>query len=97
MTLSMLKQPSAFMPITMSLGALAMIPIYVAMSGIVRSADEGAAARIFQLLLVAQLPIVAWFALKWLRRTPGQALLVLVLQAAAAVAPIALITYLESL
>ena len=97
MTLSTLKQPSAFMPIAMSLAAFAMIPIYVAMFGIVRSAYEGAAARIFQLLLGAQLPIVVWFALKWLGRTPGLAMLILALQAAAALTPIALITYLESL
>jgi hypothetical protein len=95
--LSTLKQPSAFVPIVMSLVALAMIPMYVAMFGIVRSADEGLAARLFQLCLVAQLPIVAYFAIKWLPRTPGQALAVLMMQATAALSAIALITYLESL
>lgn len=96
MTLPTMREPSAFVPIAMSLVALAMIPTYIAMFGIVESADEGGAARLFQLLLVAQLPIVLWFALKWLPRAPGQALVVLAIQAAAALTPLALITYLES-
>lgn len=95
MALPTLREPSAFVPIVMSLLALAMIPVYVAMFGIVESADEGAAARLFQFLLVAQLPIVLWFELKWLPRAPGQALVVLAIQAAAALTPLALITYLE--
>jgi hypothetical protein len=52
-------------------------------------ADEGAAAHVFQLLLVVQLPIVAFFAIKWLPRDPRHALYVLALQAAAGLAALA--------
>jgi hypothetical protein len=36
--------------------------------------------------MAGQLPVIAFFAIKWLPRTPGQALLVLVLQAVAGLA-----------
>ncbi len=65
---TMMKRPSAFLPVAMSLAALATVLGHVAMFGAAREADEGAAAHTFQLLLIAQVPIVAFFAIKWLRR-----------------------------
>jgi hypothetical protein len=82
----MLKQPSAFLPVAMSVAALATVLGHVAMFGIAREADEGTAAHIFQLLMIAQVPIVAFFAVKWLPRSPKQALVILALQACAALA-----------
>jgi hypothetical protein len=69
----------------------------VAIFGIVRQPDEGAPARIFQLLMLAELPIVAYFGFKWLPRQPNEALLVLALQAAAWIIPVVTILWLESL
>ena len=65
------------------------------MFGAAREADEGATAHIFQLLLLVQLPIVAFFAIKWLRRFPRQSLLVLALQAAAGLAALAPVFFLK--
>ncbi len=90
-----MKHPSAWLPLAMSLAALALVVGYVAVFGIVRQADEGAAARIFQLIMVAQIPIVIYFALRWVPRFPKEALLVLALQAGAWLAPIALVVWLE--
>jgi hypothetical protein len=73
----------------MSLVALAMVMAHVAIFGAVREADEGTAAHIFQLLLIAQVPIIAFFAIKWLPRTPRQAVWILALQFAAALAALA--------
>jgi hypothetical protein len=84
-----LKQPSAFLPLTMSLAALAIVLGHVVIFGAVREADEGTAAHVFQLLMIAQLPIIAFFAIKWLPRTPRQALQILALQAGAALAALA--------
>lgn len=94
---SLFKQPSAWIPLAMSLVALAIILGYVAMFGIVQNEDEGAPARIFQLLMLAQLPIAGYFAVKWLPKRPKQSLMVLALQAVAWIIPIATIMYLESL
>lgn len=95
--ISLLKQPSAWIPIAMSLAALAMVLGYVAIFGNVQNEDEGAPARIFQLVMLAQLPIAAYFAVNWLPKRPMQALLVLALQAVAWIIPVATIIWLESL
>ena len=92
---TMMKQPSAFLPVTMSFGALATVLVHVAMFGVAREADEGTAAHIWQLLMIAQVPIVAFFAIKWLPRTPRQALPILALQAAAALAALAHVFFLN--
>jgi len=84
-----LKQPTAFVPIAMSVAALMMVLGFLARYGAVHEADEGAAAHTFQLLLVLQLPIVAFFAVKWLPRAPKAALRILALQAAAGLAALA--------
>jgi len=96
---TLFKQPSAWIPLAMSFVALAMIVVFVAINGFASSGngDEGAPARIFQLIMVAQLPIAGYFAVKWLPRQPKQALMVLALQAFAWIIPIATIMYLESI
>ena len=94
MNVPMMKQPSAFLPLTMSLVALAIVLGHFAMFGIVHEADEGTPAHIFQLLMAAQIPVVAFFAIKWLPRAPRQALNVLALQAGAALAAFAAVFFL---
>lgn len=92
---SLLKHPSAFVPLAMSLSALGFVIIYVALFGIVHQVDEGTPAHVFQLLIVGQIPVVAFFALKWLPVEPRRGMQVLVLQGAAALAAIALVVMLE--
>ena len=94
MSQSPMKQPSAFVPVMMSLAALALVLGHAARFGIVHEADEGTPAHLFQILMVAQLPLVAWFALKWLPRAPGQALRVLAIQAGTAAAAFASVYWL---
>jgi len=86
---TMMKRPSAFLPVAMSFAALATVLAHVVMFGVAREADEGTAAHVFQLLMIAQVPIVAFFAIKWLPRAPRQALQVLALQAGAVLAALA--------
>jgi len=77
-----MKQPSAWLPIAMSLAALAVVVGHIATVGAARELDEGAAAHVWQLLMAMQVPVVAFFVVKWLRRAPRQALQVFVLQSA---------------
>ena len=86
MNLAALKRPSALIPLVMSIAALGLVLGHIAIFGTARQADEGAAAHLWQLLMTGQIPVVAFFAIRWLPRTPGQALLVLVLQAIAGLA-----------
>lgn len=91
----LMKRPSAFIPVAMSLAALALVITHVSLYGVVRGGDEGTAARIFQLLLVSEVPIVLYFTATWLPRSPRDALKVLALQAGAMVAALAPVILLE--
>jgi hypothetical protein len=86
---AIIKKPSAFVPLVMSVGALGVVLGHVLLFGAAREADEGAAAHLFQLLMVAQVPLVVFFAIRWLPQSPRPALLVLALQAGAALAALA--------
>jgi hypothetical protein len=86
MHFSTLKRPSALIPLAMSIAALSLVLGHIAMFGGARQADEGTAAHLWQFLMAGQIPVIAFFAIKWLPRTPGQTLLVLALQAVAGLA-----------
>jgi hypothetical protein len=93
----LLKHPSAWIPLAMSLAALTYLLVYVAIFGIVHQADEGTPAHIFQLIMIAQVPIIAYFAIKWLPKRPKQSLLILAVQAVAWIIPIVAVIWFESL
>jgi hypothetical protein len=95
MSIAAMKKPSALIPVAMSLAALAVVLVHVALYGAAREADEGTAAHLWQILMAAQMPVIAFFAVKWLPRTPRQALPVLVLQACAALAALAPVYFLN--
>jgi hypothetical protein len=86
MNLSTLRRPSALIPIAMSLAALSLVLGHIALFGGARQADEGTAAHLWQLLMAGQIPVIAFFAVKWLPRSPRMALMVLALQAIAGLA-----------
>lgn len=98
---AILKHPSAFLPLVMSLSALAVVGVAAIYSithyghGLVREPDEGAAAHLWQLFMAGQLPILAFFAIKWLPRAPGPTLYALALQAGAALAAMAPVFFLN--
>jgi hypothetical protein len=89
---ALLRQPTGYLPLAMSVGALAMILWFVAVHGVVRQPDEGAQAHLWQLLVVGQVPLMAYFAFRWLPAAGRAGLVVLALQLAAvmllAVAPL---------
>lgn len=85
----MLKRPSAFLPVGMSLAALSVVFIHIGLHRTARQVDEGAAAHLWQLLMAAQVPIIVFFAIRWLPQTPKYAFAILALQAVAALAALA--------
>jgi hypothetical protein len=88
-----IRQPSAFAPLAMSLLALTLVLSHIAIFGAAREADEGTTAHLWQILMAGQLPILAFFAIKWLPRAPRQTLCVLGLQAGAVLASMAPVFY----
>ena len=89
MDLATLKEPSAWIPIAMSLAALVLVLGYLAIYGIDRTGDEGAAAHTWQVLMIGQLPFIYYFAVWRLPRAPRKAVPILILQVVAALAALA--------
>ena len=90
----MIKRASAWIPVLMSLAALAVVLIHVLRFGTAREPDEGTSAHLWQILMAGQLPIIAWFAIKWLPRNPKASLVVLAVQAIAGLMAAAPVFYL---
>jgi hypothetical protein len=85
---------SALVPIGMSFAALTLVVGHFLRFGIVHETDEGTAAHVFQLLIVLQVPIVAYFGIARLPRAPREGLIVLSTQGAAIVAACASVYFL---
>jgi hypothetical protein len=92
---SVIRKPSAFIPVIMSLTALTLVLIHIAHFGAGREPDEGPTAHLWQLLMGLQLPVLAFFAIKWLPRAPRQTLYVMGLQAGAVLASVAPVYFLN--
>lgn len=91
MEVSIRKKISAVVPVVMSLAAVVLVGVQLAIHGMRPERDEGALAHVYQLLVVGQLPVIAFFAARWLRRAPLQGLPVVVAQVlalAAALVPV---------
>lgn len=91
MTLSLIRKPSALLPMAMSFAALAVLLTHIAAYGIAREPDEGTAAHLFQLLIAAQLPVVGYFALKWFPKFPRETAAVLAMHIGAALIPLSVL------
>jgi hypothetical protein len=89
----LVKQPSAFLPVAMSLTALALVLGHIALYGAAREADEGTTAHLWQILMAGQIPVLAFFAIKWIPRALKPALGVLALQIGAVLASMAPVFY----
>src|SRR5438477_5637618 len=62
---TVMKHPSAFVPVAMSAAALLVVAVAVGTHHAVPEPDEGTAAHLWQLLMGLQLPVVLWFAITW--------------------------------
>jgi hypothetical protein len=90
MEISRIKQhPGALIPIGMSFAALITVLCHIVIFGTAREPDEGTAAHIWQLLMAGQVPIMAFYAIKWLPRDPMRALRVFGVQVGAALLALA--------
>jgi len=78
----------------MSITALAIVLIHIVRLGTAREVDEGTSAHLWQILMAGQVPIIAFFAIRWLPRNPKPALLILAIQAIAGIAALGPVYYL---
>ena len=87
-TLFLLRRPSAFLPLGLSAAALGLVVVHYAWYGITHDTEESTPAHVFQLLMVVQCPVIAFFAIRWLPTQPKLAAAGLALQVLMAVAAI---------
>jgi hypothetical protein len=92
-----IRRPTAWLPFAVSLGALAFVLGYAAVSGSVAHQGERAPARLFQVLLLVDAVLIAVFAARWLPTMPKEATRIIAAQVLAASVPIVTVLYLESL
>ena len=91
----LIKKPSAWIPIALSLTVLMTMLISFAMNGIpTRQADDETAAHLFQIWLVLEGLMIGYFALRWVSPQPTQAIWVILLQRTAVLAACAPVYYL---
>jgi hypothetical protein len=90
-----MKYLGAFLPVGMSLAALSVVIIHIARFGVTHEADEGTSAHLWQLLMVAQVPIMGFVAITQLSESPRRAIPVLALQVVAALAALAPVYFLN--
>lgn len=77
----LVRTPSAGLPVAMSALALIVVLGNIALFGAARQPDEGAAAHLFQILVVGQVPLIAWFLWRGLRNHRPGTLAILAVQA----------------
>ena len=80
------RQPSAVLPVVMSIGALTAIAWQLLRHGTAPQLDEGAAAHIWQLLMAGQVPVIAYYSIRRLPEAPRIGVRVLAVQIGAALA-----------
>lgn len=79
--LSLLKKPSAWIPLALSFVMLSiMVFLFLTAGPPVPQKDEGTAAHLFQIWLVLEALFIAFFGIKWLLEKPMDALLVVAIQ-----------------
>jgi len=74
------RKLSAWSPVAMSIAALVLCGVQVAMHGTRPVRDEDALVHLWQLLVLGQVPIIGFFAFRWSRACPRRGATVLVAQ-----------------
>lgn len=87
----LIKRPSAFVPILMSILAIIILLIHIMIAGVEEKQGEEIVTDVFEILIIWQLPVIIFFALKWMSQSFKNALIVLFLQIAVAAGAFCLI------
>jgi len=90
---SLLRRPSAFLPLIISGAFLVAFAIGIARGTLVHQPDEDAGAHLFQILMPMQLLIIGFFAVSWFPKKPKPTLLVLAMQFSLALAVVAIVYF----
>ena len=81
-----MQKPSAWFAVALSFVMFMIMLSFIFIFGIVEEADEGVGAHLFQIWLVVEACMIAFFLIKWLPQKPKQAFLILAIQMIAVIA-----------
>lgn len=91
----LLRKSSAWIPIALTALILSIMAVHLSVYGAVRETDEGTVAHLFQIWIVLEVLTIGFFAFTSIPRAPRNALLVLALQIACALVPLAIVHSLQ--
>jgi hypothetical protein len=80
MATKLFARQSAVLPLAMSCIVIAAMVWHLMRFGLMHQTDEGTGAHIFQILMPLQLPVIGYFAIRWLPGDPRWAAKVLAVQ-----------------
>ena len=92
---TLMRKPIAWLSLALSLLAIGLIVANVVFVGLAPQADEGAEARIFQVLMLFDALVIGAFAVRWLPIAPKEASAVVALQLLMAAIPLVTVAVLE--
>ena len=92
---TLMRKPSAWLSLALSLVAIGLIVAHVVFVGVAPQADEGTEARIFQVLMLLDALVIGAFAVRWLPIAPKGASAVVALQLLMAAIPLVTVAVLE--
>lgn len=93
---SIWRKPSAWIPIACSVAALAVVlTLIVINGGAPHGRDEGAAAHLWQIFMLADALGIGYFLLRWVSMAPRKALVALAVQIGAALTALLLVGFLR--
>lgn len=95
-----IRRPSGALPLALSGTALGVVLLHLVLFGAAPEMhagrpDEGAAAHLWQICMIGQVPVILFFGIKWLAIDPRGTLLVLGFQGLAIVAAMAPVVLLK--
>ncbi len=93
---TLLRKPTGYLPLVTAVTATALMVGHLAIYGTIAQPDEGAAAHVFQFLVLAELPLIGLFGARWIPDSPRPALRVMAFQFVCAMVPVALAAFLEA-
>lgn len=89
----LIKRPSAFVPVLMSITAIIILLYNIMIVGVEQKQGEEIVTGIYEILIIWQLPVIAFFAFKWGSQNFKNGLIVLLIQILAIAAGFILIDY----
>jgi len=90
-SIALIKHPTAWLPMGMSVAILALVLSMVTTLGVMQYSGSGATSQMFQFWIAAESSMIAFFGFKWIPQMPLEAQWVMLGQILFALIPLAIV------